>query len=249
MTPLGIIVSVLIAIYVTRAHYKVSTSDYQAQQQVKSDTAILLSSLRSIMHKGAYATSTRDSVDISSETKAISNFLTSPTGLAYYVWVDEQSSEADRIGKTDEPWRLFFLYLAELSIATDAHPAARRAADVELMFYDLREEDIRQVSSYSANLMDLIASMSKNRMGNPVIAAFVSQSSDAQEEQAHFLDKMQYLKELGINDPNIELFLAIGKEEGDDAVRAALDAGADKTITTGALLYKYREQLKMFPDN
>ena len=250
LSAIAIIISVVVAVYATRVSYEVSTSDYQAQQQVKYDTAILLSSLRSLMHKGAYSTTTTDSVDISSETKAISKFLTSATGLAYFAWVDEKDARAEEAAKSGEHWRLFFLYLVELSVMTDAYAAARRAGDVELLFDDLTEDDVRQISGFNADLVKSIASLSENRTGNVIIQAFVKQRADAWPDRAEFRAKLQFLKTLGIDDPNIDLFLAVISEESDvDAVRAALSAGADVKMTDRMLLHKYREQLQGFPGN
>lgn len=250
LSAIAIVISVVVAIYAMRASYEVSTSDYQAQQQVKYDTAILLSSLRSLMHKGANSVNATGSVDISSETGAISKFLTSATGLAYFTWVDEKGARAKKAGKSGEQWRLFFIYLAELSVMTDAYAAATRAADVELLFDDLTEDDVRQISGFNADLVKSIASLSENRAENVVVQAFVEESVRKRPEHAEFRAKLQFLKTLGIDDPNIDLFLAVTSEESDvDAVRAALDAGADRKITAGMLLHKYREQLQGFSDN
>lgn len=246
LSAFAIIISIVVAVYARHA----TTSDYRAQQQVKYDTAILLSSLRSLMHKGAYSTTTTDSVDISSETIAISNFLTSATGLAYFAWVDEKGARAKKAGKSGEQWRLFFLYLAELSVMTDARAAARRAADVELLFDDLTENDVRQISDFNADLVKSIARLSEYRAENVIVQAFVEESVDTRPELAEFRAKLQFLKSLGIDDPNIDLFLAVTDKNSDvDAVRAALNAGADVTMTDGMLLHKYREQLQGFPGN
>jgi hypothetical protein len=58
-----------------------------------------------------------------------------------------------------------------------------------------------------------------------------------------------YLKSKGIEDPNIDLFLAVMQKESQDSLKqaqAALDAGADPSVTDGQILAKYRNQLKDF---
>ncbi|NOZ10357.1 MAG: hypothetical protein GXP09_04875 [Gammaproteobacteria bacterium] len=116
----AILISLASVIYTSSLSEKISSSDYKAKEQVKTDTAKLLSSLRSIMHKGALSSTTKDTIDISHEKNSIGEFLTSQTGLAYYSWVNEKSTEAGKVGKSGESWRLFFLYLAELANANHA---------------------------------------------------------------------------------------------------------------------------------
>lgn len=246
----AITVSCIVAIFATRASYEVSSSDYRAEQQVKSDTAVLLSTLRSIMHKSGILIAREDSVDISYETKMISNFLTSETGLAYSAWVNERSVNAHEEGRSGEIWRLFFLYLAELSVMTDPYSAAHRAADIELLFDELTEEDIKRIAAFNSDLVKTIAGMSENRDGNVLAAIFVGKSRDMLTQREQLPDKLQYLKKLGIKDPDIDLFLALYSEDRDvGAVEAALEAGANVNMTDGALLNKYGEQLKGYPNS
>lgn len=245
----AMLISVSGVVYTGFISQKLSSSDYQAEEQVKTDTAKLLSTLRSIMHKGALSSQTTGKVDFSHERRAISDFTTSQTGLAYYSWVDEKSSEAKKEGRAGESWRLFFLYLAELSNENDAYVAARRAADVEILFDQLTEGDISRISRFNSNLASAIAHNSKNRSGNVVISVFFSMQTESQEERSsdNFSAKLRYLKSIGIEDPNIDLFLgAMGDDDNIDAVRDALEAGAEVNMSDSALLAKYANELKSF---
>ena len=246
---IAILISLSSALYTGFLSEKLSSSDYKAKEQVKADTARLLSSLRSMMHKGALSSTTKDEIDISYEKNAISEFLTSQTGLAYYAWVDEKSSEADAKGRTGELWRVFFLYLAELSNASHPYSAARRAADVEILFDQLTEEDISKISEFNSDLIKAIANNSKNRDGNVVVNAFFSSQKEVEEERSseNLSKKLRYLKSIGIDDPNIDLFLAVmGGDDNVDAAKAALEAGADVNMTDGALLEKYKKELENY---
>ncbi len=245
----AIIISVLVAFDARRTKYKFSTSDYRAQQQVKSDTAILLSSLRSIMYKGVLSLLTKNPVDISPEKKAISNFLMSPTSFAYSAWVNEQSDRSDEADKESESWRLFFLYLAEISDMPDAHRAAMKAARIESLFDQLTRKDIKRIADFNSDLAESIGNRVENWKGDLLSSFFDPIRRESQEERKNFHAKLQYLKESGINDPNIDLFLVVtSKEEDVDAARKALEAGADVTMTDRDLLNRYKDQLKGFTD-
>ena len=249
ISKIAIIISLVTVIYTGFLSEKISSSDYKAKEQVKTDTAKLLSSLRSFMHKGALSSTTKETIDISHEKNAIGEFLTSQTGLAYYSWVNEKSAEADKEGKSGEPWRLFFLYLAELANANHAYSAARKSADVELLFDQLTEDDISRISEYNSDLIAAIANNSKNREGNTIVKVFFETQKDSQKENSpeKLTEKLNYLKSIGIEDPNIDLFLVV--TSGDDNVqeaKAALKAGADVHMTYGALLDKYKLELENF---
>ena len=243
----AVIISIATALYSGFLSKRISSSDYKATEEVKSDTARLLSALRSLMHKGALLSSTSKHIDISPEKTVISEFLNSQTGFAYYSWVDEKSSKAEAEGRKGESWRVFFLYLVEISNSDNAYWAARRAADVELLFDQLTENDITKIAEFNSDLIKAIAKNSKNREGNVVIKALVESQRERSKENSSekFEAKLNYLKSLGIEDPNIEMFLAT--ISGDVSVLdAALKAGADPSITDRALLTKYADELKNY---
>lgn len=77
-----------------------------------------------------------------------------------------------------------------------------------------------------------------------------SEGPDAPSERDAFRRKLLYLKEKGIDDPSLELFLVVTADretpEGMEQLQAALAAGADVTMTDVALLQKYHEELKDF---
>ena len=57
---------------------------------------------------------------------------------------------------------------------------------------------------------------------------------------------LKYLKEKGIDDPNIDMFLAV--EKGDTAaLHKAVENGADVNITDSELIQKYQDYLRDEP--
>jgi len=246
---IAIIISVISAGYSGFLSEKHSSSDYKARELVKSDTARLLATLRSFMHKGALSNTTKEKIDIEPEKEAISKFMNSQTGFAYYSWVDEKSAQAERDGKKGESWRVFFLYLSELANAENPYSASRRAADVELMFDDLTESDVAKIADFNADLIEAISKNSKNREGNLVVKALVESQRERQKENNvnRFVKKLIYLKNIGIDDPNIDMFLATITGE-ESQLKKALEAGADPHTTDRALLKKYEKELKNYTE-
>jgi hypothetical protein len=244
---LAIIICIGSAIYSGMLSEKLASSDHKAKEQVKADTAKLLSTLRSLMNKGALSSTTKDAIDIKPEKDAISEFMNSQTGFAYYSWVDEKSSQAESEGRQGGSWRVFFLYLSELANADNAYVAARRAADVELLFDDLSEDDVEKIAYFNSDLIQAISENSKNREGNVVIKALVESQKERQIENSseNLLAKLTFLKNKGINDPNIDMFIATITGEI-SILEKALEAGADPHITDAALLRKYENELEDF---
>lgn len=249
ISTIAVTISIATAAYSGFLSKRLSSSDYRATQQVKSDTARLLATLRSLMYKGALSRTESQDFDISPEKAVIAEFLTSQTGFAYRSLVYEKHSKAEAEGRKEEPWRLFFLYLAELSNSDDAYSAACRAADVELLFDQLTENDISKIAEFNSDLVKAIANNPKSRDGDPVIKAIVESQRERSELNSSetVAAKLKYLKNLGIDDPNIDRFLA--EISGNvSAMETALKAGADPHITGGALLNKYADELKDYSE-
>jgi hypothetical protein len=58
-----------------------------------------------------------------------------------------------------------------------------------------------------------------------------------------YIEQLLELKREGIQDPDIDLL--VGTSRGDtNAVRAALDAGADVNVTTDEVLHRYRSDVQ-----
>ena len=242
------LISGIIAIVVTTW---VSSSDYQAGQAVKSDTARLLAGLRSIMLKGVVISQLpkggATKLDFQEELDIINKFLSSTTAFAYWSWEGYKSEAAK--GHSEE-WRLFFLYLVDLLDSSDdyRHMTARALA-IEKMLTGLTEGDIIRISGYLSDLSEAVGKFRESRERSVVIKALDGiYSVDRDQESVRKM--LLYLKDKGIKDPNIDLFLGVMSPQEDQnsvkQVKEALAAGADPSMTDGQLLAKYREELKDF---
>ena len=145
----------------------ISTSDYKAEQAVKADTARLRAALRSIMIKGAWLSQKQGQetcLDFTKERETINEFLTSTTAFGYWSWVEERG-ESTAVGTT-EPWRAFFLYISRLLDACE--PGGNDgmiccAVQVEKMLAELKRGDVNTISSYVADLADVLGTASESK--------------------------------------------------------------------------------------
>ena len=211
--------------------------------RVETETAALLSSLRSIMHKGALVSRTGRSFDIATEREAISDFAASRTGLAYSAWIDERCSAALKDGGA-EPWSRFFQTLTEIGNMTNACLAAIGAADIELLFDGLTDDDIRRIACFNAGILDTIASISESRAGSATVSVFADIARVLRDNRAQIHADLVHLRNSGVADPNVDFFLA-AIEGNENEAMAALSAGADPEAgNAAALLRRYEKELK-----
>jgi hypothetical protein len=250
---LALIISIATAIYSGSQGKHIASSDFKAEEQVKSDTVKILAALRSIMQKYALLFSGLDAteIDFSKEKSVITDFLNSETGFAYYSWTEQKNTLAIEEGKKGEPWRVFFYYLAEISVSKNICSAATRAADLELLLSDITNSDLIKISEFNSDLSKAIAMNFKNINGNPFINALISMAKERRKDQDSgiIIKKLNYLKSKGIKDPSIDYLLATEDDDASSKLKAARDAGADTYITDSALLNKYAEELKDFGNN
>jgi hypothetical protein len=229
----AIILGIIAIIVATRVH----SSDYKAEQDVKAQTAQLLACMRSIIVK-ALALSQKPvnathPITFTKEKEIINGFLSSTTAFAYWSW-EGYRSEVAKYGEPEE-WRRFFDYLVDILDSDDALASRNMLAPafaVENLLTGLRKADVKQISGYVSNLSGAFGTFRRSR-----------------EELVRV--KLFLLKNEGVNDPTIDLFLAVLDPAGESPesikrVKAALDAGADVSMTDAALLAKYEAHLRNF---
>jgi hypothetical protein len=105
---------------------------------LKSDTATLLAALRGFMVKAALYSQQdpklRDDknfdahLDIQPQRTIIQSFLNSPTAIAYYSFITKKNREATEARRKREEWRVFFIYIGQLTSETSVYGAGMVAA-------------------------------------------------------------------------------------------------------------------------
>jgi hypothetical protein len=249
------VLALFIGLYAAFVAQKVATSDFQAVEQVKLDTAKLIAVLRSLMVKGVVYTqqdkARRDSrdfesfVDISPERKAIEEFMHSSTALAYYSFVAKKSKVARNEGHNREDWRVFFLLLGELLQTANPWAAAMGAAKLERQFDRIGEPELREISQYLNDLPRAIALLFSERE-NDVITYVLVERDEGPISEADFMDFVKFLREeKSVQDYDLDTFWAAFT--GDvELLERAHEGGADLQIRSGTLIDRYKEFVPEF---
>jgi hypothetical protein len=230
----------------------VSSSDFRAEEDVKAHTARLLATLRSMMAKGAVLSQMPPGAPLplgfTHERTFLSDFLTSTTGFAYWSWAGNKSQAAK---DKPEEWRVFFLNLINILGAEDANfrSMMRGAIVLETMVTGLSKDDIRKIASYVADLSSAVSGFQDSQKKDVLISAVfeIYGKSDPQAEQETVRRKLLYLKKREIQDPDIDLFLGVVGHDV-NLVKAALDAGADRSVTGQGILARYSNELRDYRD-
>jgi hypothetical protein len=243
----GVILGIIAIIVASR----VSSSDYKAEEDVKAKTAELLACLRSIIIKAIALTQTQPDtgrpVTFTREKDTLNKFLNSTTGFAYWSWAGDRSEAAQ--GKPEE-WRVFFLRFFEILNSDDASDYRKmipHAFAIEEMLTALSKRDMLHISGYVSDLSGAIGGFRQSRETDTLVKA-AWEVYGRKDNPTSLRDKLLYLKNEGVNDPTLDLFLEVMDPAGGspEKTKAALDAGADVAMTDVGLLKKYDAQLRNY---
>ena len=231
---------------------RVSTSDFQATQKVKLETATLIAALRSMMIKGAVY-SQQDGVerkkkdyaryvDLTAEKKVVQDFLCSPTSIAYYSYLTDRSKRA---AESAEEWRTFFLQAAELLSEDNQYAAAKKAAGLEKLFHPLGAADYIGISGNLQNLSmaleQLFASIPHDTLISAMMAASEPEVGDEEFRQFIFFLK----KEKMVADADVDLFYGVFVNDK-SILEDAISRGANVATTSGQIIERFRHLLSEF---
>lgn len=234
---------------------RVATSDFQAVEKVKSDTAQLIAALRALMIKGAVYSqqepSRRDNpeyerwVDTNPERVALENFMHSSTALAYYSYVAKKSKAARNAGIKSEQWRTFFLQLAELRLESNPWVSAKAAAKLEILFDGIGKKEINEIAGNLTDLPRAISVLFSEREHDVLTHVMVKTDEEPINED-NFIDFVRFLRESkNIDDPELDLFWAASS--GDlELLKSAQAKGVNLNIRSGVLIRRYTRYIPEF---
>lgn len=162
--------ALILSVCAMRTTRRIATSDFRAAQQVKSFSMRLSAALISLVYKAASHTAIRpDGVpDMHREKQTISEFLNSPSGLAYLMFVAQKS----RVATDAEPWRSFAWKLNNITTTNDPSHAARVAIEVLNLLFEVTESDIEDMSNSVSDLPRAFASIQEVLQEDPLLKAF-----------------------------------------------------------------------------
>jgi len=244
---LALIVSILAAYYSVYTQYRISTSEHQSSQNIKSSTALLLANLRSIIYKSVLANTGHLQASISLEQAEIQRFITSPAGFAYASWAGKKSADA---GSDGEEWRVFFIYLHEIASASEVGLAANRAVRIELLMDKMKPTEYDQIAELANSYTDSVQKYFSMRDHDPLMKAIFdmhAQSDLSNMPQKEINARMKFLRENDVNDPDVDLWYHLTSDAPDtNLIQEALGRGAKINSSLGSILAKYHTLIDQY---
>ena len=246
---IALVISVGTAVYATQVSKHVSSSDYMSSERVKSETARLLATLRSMATKGFYAAVFKEEADLTYERQSINEFINSTSAFAYYAWVRLKSDETAE--GTPEKWRLLFPHLSLLTRSDDPQSYVRLAVEVERMFNSLGQDDLKVIVGLNSNFIEGIA---KSKVGRDPLLEAIHHILQVEEVQRGAdpklaIRQLTFLKhERGIDDPDLDLALALLQQDAQGLVEALGPGGADMSGSITGVLKRYEHELEDFKE-
>lgn len=237
LSGLAICVAVATAIFSSDVAERLSSSDHHAAEQVKSDTAKLIASLKSIADKLALE-SQGLTVEFSEEQNTLSEFINSATGFAYRAWIRDQQDDP----RYPETWKNFFLYMAELS-NPHSNPSIYATIDVLHSLQELTDTNLETIHEYNTKLVEAIASMPVD--GHHVHGALYLIWKEQKDQDRTALEQLKCLREHGVTDPNIDMHVALDQDDV-TLLKKALENGADLSVRKLETLSLYEGELRKF---
>lgn len=228
---------------------RIESADYRAEQEIKSDLAKLHAALSSSQIRAGIKLDkkARAETDLSLEKSVVHAFLNSVTGFAFYMLAAKKSETS---AKSPEEWRVFHLYAAELIETHDVSVFLNRANRMQRILAELKTEDLDSLRSFARDLSGSTSKFSWAIENNVILKAMSEiygggTQSDPEGGVGAAIPKLAYLKRIGVEDPDIDLFLAVS--DGDTkALQSAIDRGANVNVTDSEVLRRHAEKLKDF---
>ena len=184
------------------------------------------------------------------EQRSINEFINSPTAFAYYAWASLKSDQAGQ--GVSEQWRLLFYRLSRLSHSKDPFQSVQLAIELEGMFDSLREGDLKMIVGFNSDLIGGIANAKQGRGGNPMLDALHGAWPEIDAQRGDNVElvkrKLRFLKDLAIDDPDVDLGLA-GLQHDLEGVAGALHRGADMHASIQEVLNRHEAQLARFEED
>jgi hypothetical protein len=246
------VIALLVGLYASRVARQVEESGFKAEEQFKADLVTLLSALRSIIVKGALNAADSAPLSVEKEIDTIRTFQASTSGLALAAWAARQGSIGDSKDQKAGRWRTLSLELGNLSGATrdDVEQGAASnamlpnwATAVELALENLTEDSVRAISKKIRDLPGTFAALKESREDDFLLKIWFDLYQDKEESNSSEVQRrrLEHLRESGIDDPDIDAWLALLSEsdESADDFKAALDRGANTATSLNDVLARH----------
>jgi hypothetical protein len=244
------VIAILSAISSARTSYQINGSGFKASQALLTDLVTLLSAIRSIAFKAAMVMGEGRKIPIPIETEidTLRTFLTSTSGLALSMYAGKVGSAGAPNDPVAGAWRVLQMNLTRLaamtlSTASDSQEAGGLALEIERTLSRLNAKSIKEMRHEIKNLPNVLSSMDNSRHDNILLRVLdeLTQEQKAKENNEFYKRRLRQLKDSGITDPTLDLWLAM-LEDDKQAGAEALANGADQSVSLQGILKKYTDK-------
>jgi len=142
--------------------------------------------------------------------------------------------------------------MSEMIDTDDVGLFLNRAIRVQNLLTGMKKADLKQLANAVQDIAKSVASFDYVVENNVLLKAMRSiygvdpnTTPKADDGNASFIAALSFLKSKGVDDPDIDLFLAVDSNDG-AGLKAAIDRGGNVNVTTGELLARYEAQLKTY---
>lgn len=248
------VAALIVAGFALFLNVRVEESSFVAEENAKRDIAALLATVRMLYLKLSLAGPLRLAQDpallIREERARLAEILHSTSGFALILLSAHKQQASNRESVESDHnarWELAQLYLVSL-VSDGDQPIdflTDNAVKVEELLASLDADDIRRLGWFVRDLSDASGEFSQSRetdfLPSAQEAGRKRQEEARKVNSAADLEKLQALRDSGVDDPNVDLWIAMLDDEMEEServerVRGAVERGADVNQTLGVTL-------------
>lgn len=222
------VVAIIISIIVHRQTHKMNQYEFISAENTKKELMNLSAALHLIVDKAMLAHLIKG-IDIQEEKKIINDFLLSDTWVAMKYVVNKNTEEGTIILT---PKLLLLLYDDNIKSVGDMAYTVEQ--DITQICNDYLSEIVKIKEDISNNLENF---MKENSLTHDI---YQKRENTHHQQNKDAKERLSYLKDYGISDPNIDLWLGMLNDSVQD-VEAAVNNGADVNCPLGMILDKYKD--------
>jgi hypothetical protein len=246
----AVVASAISAWYTVKKSTEAVTAGFRASEDVKADLVGLIAALRSLILKGIQSDQDGKYRDVQADIEAVRRFQTSPSGLGLSLLAAKRGSSSE---PTSGNWRVLGLEMADLTgiVLTDQATAAttltcrKLATGIEQTLSLIKQEDVDWVTSKIRDLDVLLTTLVDSRSQDMILGIWfgIFTQNQNQTYPAKFLPQLEKLEAAGVDDPDLQLWLALLRDQPDEG-KKALESGASPATTIDDLLKRHDDDLK-----
>ncbi|MDE2518915.1 MAG: hypothetical protein O0X96_10200 [Methanocorpusculum sp.] len=228
----SLVVSIISSIYGFTQNKKLQEFEHRTREDTKEDLVKLDTALKSIITKSSYRNDMKN-LGFDAEKKIISDFLLSPTWLAIEYLINRNGD------KTVLHVELLIILNRQdgITIGFAAHNAEKELSRISKQYHD----ELLNLKNNIYTLLPEISGDSVERLSKTAVHAVKDRITYSDD---YVKDAFRYLKEKkGVEDPNIDLFLAV-LDNNEALLKQAIDSGGNLSQDDRDLMRKYEKLLK-----